>query len=242
MKAFAEYHSHTNCSDGKASMEQMVDEAARLGYEIYGISDHGYKHQFFGVKYDDYPKMREELDRLQEKYPSMKLLLGVEANILDDRGNIDVDDKILGLVDYVMAGYHFGSKPQNLRGLRNHFNNYTKVFGKREKEYNTRALIEAMRNNDLFILTHPGDKGMIDTLEVAKAAHETNTILEINAHHDNLSLRQLMEVKNIDIKFSVGSDAHRPEHLKYISQAIDRAQMAGIDPSRIINVKGSEER
>ena len=186
--------------------------------------------------------MREELDGLQEKYPNIKLLLGVEANILDDKGNIDVDDYILDHVDYVMAGYHFGSRPSNLRGVRNHFNNYTKLFGKSEMEYNTNALIRAMRNNDLFILTHPGDKGIIDTVEVAKAARDTGTILEINAHHANLSLRQLMEVKNIDIKFSVGSDAHRPEHLKYISTAIDRAQMAGIDPSRIINMKGSEER
>lgn len=242
MKAFAEYHSHTDYSDGKATMEQMVAEAVRLGYEVYGISDHGYRHQFFGVRYEDYPRMREELDGLQEKYPNIKLLLGVEANILDDKGNIDVDDYILDHVDYVMAGYHFGSRPSNLRGVRNHFNNYTKLFGKSEMEYNTNALIRAMRNNDLFILTHPGDKGIIDTVEVAKAARDTGTILEINAHHANLSLRQLMEVKNIDIKFSVGSDAHRPEHLKYISMAIDRAQMAGIDPSRIINVKGSEER
>ena len=166
MKAFAEYHSHTDYSDGKATMEQMVAEAVRLGYEVYGISDHGYRHQFFGVRYEDYPRMREELDGLQEKYPNIKLLLGVEANILDDKGNIDVDDYILDHVDYVMAGYHFGSRPSNLRGVRNHFNNYTKLFGKSEMEYNTNALIRAMRNNDLFILTHPGDKGIIDTVEV----------------------------------------------------------------------------
>lgn len=242
MKAFAEYHSHTTYSDGKTSMEEMVKEAIRLGYETYGISDHGYMHQFFGVKYEDYPKMRDEIDRLQEKYPNIKLLLGVEANILDDRGNIDVDDHVLKYVDYVMAGYHFGSKVKNFRGLRNHANNYTKIFGSREIDYNTNGLINAMKNNDLFILTHPGDKGAISTIDVAKAAQQTNTVLEINAHHGHLSLHQLMEVKNIDIKFSVGSDAHRPEHLKHISDAIDRAQMAGIDPSRVINVKTMEER
>lgn len=242
MKAFAEYHSHTKYSDGKNTMEEMITEARRLGYETYGISDHGYMHQFFGVKYKDYPKMREELNRLQEKYPDIRLLLGVEANILDDKGNIDVDDYILNYVDYVMAGYHFGSKVKNFRGLKNHINNYTKIFSAHEMDYNTRALIRAMENNDLFILTHPGDKGAISTIDVARAAQKTDTVLEINAHHPNLSLRQLMEIKNIDIKFSVGSDAHKPEHLKFISDAIDRAQMAGIDPSRIINIKNMEER
>lgn len=241
-RAFAEYHSHTKYSDGKATMAEMVEAAYQLGYETYGISDHGYRHGFFGVKYKDYPLMRDEIDRLQEKYPDMKLLLGVEANILDNRGNIDVDDYILNYVDYVMAGYHFGSKPPDLRGLVNHLYNYSKSFSYKEIEYNTAALIEAMRQNQLFILTHPGDKGPIDTLAVAKAAQETGTILEINAHHPNLSVKQLMEVKHLDITFSVGSDAHRPEHLAYISDAIDRAQIAGVDLSRITNVRAVEEK
>lgn len=237
MKAFAEYHSHTIYSDGKKTMAEMVAEAHRIGYEIFGISDHGYKHHFFGVKYHDYPKMRDELNRLQEQYPDIKLLLGVEANILDDKGTIDVDDYILNYVDYVMAGYHFGSKPTGVRGLANHINNYSKVFSHKEIEYNTNALIYAMKNNDLFILTHPGDKGEIDTIEVAKVAEQTDTVLEINARHAHLSLKQLMEVKDLDIKFSVGSDAHKLEHLPLIADAIDRAQIAGIDKSRIVNVK-----
>lgn len=236
MKVFAEYHSHTKYSDGKNTMEEMIQEAVALGYKTYGISDHGYMHQYFGVKYKDYPKMREELDRLQEKYPDIELLLGVEANVLDNKGNIDVDDYIRNYIDYTMAGYHFGSKPPNARGLRNHINNYTKIFSHKEIDYNTEALINAMKNNDLFILTHPGDKGKIHTLEVAKAAEKYDVALEINAHHENLSLKQIMEAKNLKVRFSLGSDAHRPEHLKFISQAGDRALMAGLSEDRIINV------
>ena len=240
MKAFAEFHSHSNYSgDGKASMEKMVIEAINLGYTKYGISDHGYQNIAYGVKYTDYPKMRAEMDELKDKYKDsgIQLLLGVEANILDDQGNIDVDDQILQYVDYVLAGYHFASKPPDMRGLKNHIRNYTKVFKAKEQDYNTRALINAMKNNNIFILTHPGDKGDIYTRDVAKAAIETNTILEINGHHDNLSVKQLLEIKNMDVKFSVGSDAHKPEHLKYITKAIDRAQMAGISSEKIINVK-----
>ena len=50
--------------------------------------------------------------------------MGIESNILDDKGNIDYDDKIGKVLDYVMAGYHFGSKPPNLKGILNHANNY----------------------------------------------------------------------------------------------------------------------
>lgn len=237
MKVFAEYHSHTKYSDGKATMEQMVDEASRLGYEVYGISDHGYRHNFFGVKREYYPKMRDEVFRLNELYPNMKILLGVEANILDDKGNIDVDDYIMNYVDYVIAGYHFGSKVPNSAGLTNHICNYFKIYTKNTVEYNTNALINAMKNNDIFILTHPGDKGRIYTREVAKVALDTNTVLEINAHHDNLSSEQLLEIIDLDIKYSLASDAHRPEHLKGIDIAKERAVASGVDISRIINVR-----
>lgn len=236
MRVFAEYHSHTTYSDGKYSMEDMIKSAIDLGYKTYGISDHGYKHKFFGVNKKDYPKMRDEINRLQEKYPQIKLLLGVEANILDDKGNIDVDDFVYNYVDYVLAGYHFGSEPKNIRGLINHINNYTKLFSKNEIEYNTNALINAIRNNDIFILTHPGDKGTIWTSEVAKVAGQYDTYLEVNAHHNNLTLEQLLEVKDIDVKFSLGSDAHSPEHLMEIKIALERIEKAGIDSSRILNV------
>ena len=105
--------------------------------------------------------MREELDILNEKYKNkIKILLGVESNILDDKGNIDYDDKIGDVLDYVMAGYHFGSKPTNVKALINHANNY--VFKtEKAKEYNTLGIINAMKNNNIFVITHPGDKGDI---------------------------------------------------------------------------------
>lgn len=238
MKAFADFHTHSSYSkDAKASMEEMVLEARRLGYSKYGISDHGYKHYGYGVRYKNYPKMREEVDRLNEKYPDIEIFLGVEANILDDKGNIDVDDYILKYVHYVLAGYHFGSAPTSMESVKNHLSNRLKIQQEKAIEYNTEAIINAMKNNKLLMVTHPGDKGQIDTRAVAEAAVATNTALEINAHHDNLSIRQLMEIKSLDVKFMVSSDAHQVEHLKEIRRAIERAQIAGIPPERIVNIR-----
>ena len=144
MKILADYHTHTIYSHGKGTIEDNVKVAISKGIETLGISDHSYGHLTYGVKRDDIFKMREEIDILNEKYKNkIKILLGVESNILDDKGNIDYDDKIGDVLDYVMAGYHFGSKPTNVKALINHANNY--VFKtEKAKEYNTLGIINAM--------------------------------------------------------------------------------------------------
>ncbi len=137
MKILADYHTHTIYSHGKGTIEDNVKIAISKGIETLGISDHSYKHLTYGIKKNDIFKMREEIDLLNEKYKDkIKILLGVECNILDDNGNIDYDDKIGSALDYVMAGYHFGSKPTNLKCLLNHANNY--IFkSNKSKESNT---------------------------------------------------------------------------------------------------------
>ena len=47
--------------------------------------------------------MREEIDKLNEKYSNIEILLGMECNILDSYGNIDINDKIIENCDYIMA-------------------------------------------------------------------------------------------------------------------------------------------
>ena len=236
MKIFADYHTHTIYSDGKTTIQENVEQAIKIGLKTIGISDHGYKHMGFGVKYENYPKIREEIDRLQEKYKQIKILMGIECNILDDKGNIDIDDKIMSYMDYVMAGYHFGSTPKNLRGVKNHIFNYIKPLKNYEIDYNTRALINAMKNNDLFILTHPGDKGNVDIEEIAKVAKQTDTVLEINERHHNLTYEQLLKVKHFDIKYVISSDAHKKDAIGVVDDAIKRAVKAEIPINRIINV------
>ena len=166
MKILADYHTHTKYSHGKGTIEENVKVAISRGIEVLGISDHGYQHLTYGIKKDDIFKMREEVDYLNEKYNNqIKILLGVECNILDEKGNIDINEKMRDVLDYVMAGYHFGSMPRNIKGLFNHADNY--IFkSKKSKDYNTLAVINAMKNNDIFVITHPGDKGDVYIEEI----------------------------------------------------------------------------
>ena len=166
----------------------------------------------------------------------IKILLGIESNILDDKGNIDYDDKIGKVLDYVMAGYHFGSKPTNLKGILNHANNYI-LKSNKSKEYNTLAIINAMKNNDIFVITHPGDKGDVYIEEIAKVAKETNTRLEINSSHKFLNVEQLKKIEHIGNTFIVGSDAHIPKNVGNFNLALNTIKEANIDLSLVENIK-----
>ena len=236
MQILADYHTHTIYSHGKGTIEDNIKEAISKGIKTIGISDHGYKHMTYGVKYKDIYKMREEIDNLKSKYKNIDILLGIECNILDDSGNIDVDENILKIVDYVMAGYHFGSQPTSIRGAINHLDNYL-FKSKKSKKYNTKAIINAMRKNNIFAITHPGDKGDVDIMEIAKVAKETDTRLEINGGHGFLSVEQLEQIKSIKNKFIIGSDAHIPENVGNFDLAMKVIREADLDVSLVENIR-----
>lgn len=236
MQILADYHTHTKYSHGKGTIEENVLEAISKGIKTIGISDHGYKHLAYGIKLNDIYKMREEIDKLNEKYSNIEILLGMECNILDSYGNIDINDKIIENCDYIMAGYHFASTPTSLKSMFNHCNNYT-IKNEKSKDYNTKAIINAMKNNDIFIITHPGDKGDVYIEEIAKVAKNTDTRLEINSSHGFLNSSQLVKIKGIGNKFIIGSDAHIPQNVGNFDLAMKIVKEASVDLSLIENIK-----
>ncbi|WP_459129587.1 PHP domain-containing protein [Guggenheimella bovis] len=237
----ADYHSHTRYSDGKGTMEDTIIEARKKGLKVVGFSDHAWGHAFYGYKKEDLPKMREEFDRLKEKYSDMTLIFGVEANILTPDGDVDLTVEEMELFDLVLCGYHFGSRLKNLSSLKMHVINFihkwTGLFKNKAIEMNTRALVRAMERYPFKVLTHPGDKGIVDIETVALASVRTNKLLEINERHHHLTTEQLKKIKHIPVRFLMSSDAHRPEHIGVVTKATERAKEASIEPERIINVK-----
>ncbi len=244
MKILADYHTHTIFSCGnnekrrhaKGTIEENVLAAIDKGLEIIGISEHGFNHNFYGLSRKNAKREREEIDRLNEKYPQIKILMGMECNILDDTGKIDMPDDMVQYFDYILAGYHYGSKPTSFRSLLHHIDNVLfsgKLFS---KDYNTRALIRAMERYDIKYITHPGDKGDIDIERVAEAAVRTNTGLEINGHHDKLSVDMIEAISHMDIKFYIGSDAHKPENIANFKRAYEIVEESGLAPTRVVNL------
>lgn len=244
MKILADYHDHTIYSCGgndkrrhaKGTIEENVKAAIDKGLKTIGISEHGFSHSLYGLSKENAKKEREEIDRLNKKYPEIEILMGMERNILDDSGKIDMPDDMKGYFDYILAGYHFGSKPTSFGALLNHVDNVI-TGGRFSKAYNTRAVVNAMKNNDIMYITHPGDKGRVDIDEIARVAEETGTGLEINGHHDRLNAEMIKQIKDRDIKFYIGSDAHRPEDIANFKRAFEIIEEAGLDVERVENIE-----
>jgi len=236
-------HMHTKYSDGKSTMEENVKAAIAKGLDMIAITDHGPEHYFFGIKENDIIKLRKEVDEMNEKYPEIEILLGIEGNIRGVDGTIDVTDIIEENIDILLAGYHFGSKPASFcRDMKIHLYNILgrkiPYFRKKIKHYNTLSLVNAMRKYDIDILTHPGDKGDVDMDEVARVAAETGTKLEINERHTHLTVDEIKIAMVYDVDFIVSSDAHLAEHIGVYDNVMKRVEAAGLDKSRIVNYRG----
>ena len=145
-------HTHTTFSHGKGSIEDNVKAAAEKGLSAIGIADHGPGHVSYGVKRENFAVMRREIQRLRPLYPQMEILLGVEANIMNPDGSLDVTETEKVQLDYVLAGYHYGVFGQaKVRALAIHGSNLLHLPAARKA--NTRRVVRALRENEIKILT-----------------------------------------------------------------------------------------
>jgi putative hydrolase len=241
MRISADYHTHTTYSDGRTSHEDNVRQAIKLGLTAIGIADHGWGHAFYGIKKDKLTAIKREIDRLKAEYPDIRILLSIEANILGRSGQLDLTEEDFESFDIVQAGYHFGSKPSSFDDVITHLINYLhRLFGlfhQTAVKRNTAALINAIKRYPFHILTHPGDKGPVDIVAVAEASIEHNKMLEINRRHHYMTVEQLKQIKDMDVKLVIGSDAHTLEDIGRVEECIQRVIDSGIDPAKVVNLR-----
>lgn len=238
MRIRGDYHMHSRYSgDSNNDLEAIVKRAIDIGLEEIAITDHGPSHNGYGIKRIEYWVLRREIDHLNEKYPEIKVLLGLEANILGVDGRIDLDEEMLALNDWVNAGYHFGSnlKEDYKIHLDNILSKFSRKIHKRAMKTNTEAMISAMKNNKINMITHPGAKGPIDIAAVAKVAAETGTMLEINNSHGHLTTDEIVTAMQFPVKFVLNSDAHKIEDIGKVDNSISRVMEARLDPKRVYN-------
>ncbi len=239
MRLRGDYHMHSKYSgDCKNELEDIVKKAIALGLEEIAITDHGPAHAGYGIKKSDYPALRAAIDALNEAYPEIHILLGLEANLLGTDGTIDIDEDMLELNDWLNAGYHFGSRLGRDWGLHivNFLSRFSKFFYEKAKRNNTRAMVNAMKRNNITMITHPGAKGPIDIDAVAQTAAETGTMLEINASHGHLTVEAIQKAMAYNVSFVVNSDAHSIERIGDVAEAIRRVEAAGLTVDRVFNL------
>ena len=212
-----DYHTHTIYSKtgpyahGKGKVVENVAAAVGKGLKAIAITDHG-PSDFY-------------------------ILLGVEADIVDTTNGLDITDEEFGLFDFVNAGYHYVPNCHMISNFLAFRFPCRKSTAERLRKENTDRIIKALTCNNIYILTHPGDKAYIDVHRVAKACEETDTLVEINARHRHPDCEELKVFEGYDVRFVISSDAHKPEKVGRYVRSMQLALSAGIGPERIVNIE-----
>ena len=238
----SDWHTHTIYSrvgpylHGKGRIIDNARAASRRGLESFAVTDHG-PTDFYGLSMKNIPGMRKEIAKAMKKYPDLKIRLGVEADIVDTPNGLDVPAEDFDSFDFVNAGYHYVPNCHMIANWLSFRLPCPKFIRERLRKQNTERIVRALKSNDIFILTHPGDKAYIDEHAVAKACEETGTLVEINARHRHPDREDLQIYKMYDVRFVISSDAHRPKHVGRYAETMALALDAGIDPARIVNIR-----
>lgn len=244
-KLLFDLHTHTVYSHGKGDIKDNWEAAKAAGLQTLGIADHGPGHIGFGLKVAKIPEMKAKAEALSaraEAEGGPKVLIGVEANIIDPDGQLDMTPEQLSDLDFVIAGYHFGTigKAPVRAGLMHAAGfvySHTGWSASRQREYNTMLVTEAVKHNTIKILSHPGAKADFDIPAIAKACEEYGTWMEINNRHGCLTVEGIRQAARYDVTFIIGSDAHVPGDVGKCEEALARAVEAGLDLSRIVNLR-----
>ncbi len=216
-------HTHTNLTDGLASLEQMLAAAAELRYAYYAVTDHAPNLFMQRMTDEKMLAQRAELRRLQSRYPKMTLLHGSELNI-DPDGDVDWGSEFLEGFDICVASVH------------SHFT--------QSKDEMTRRLVRAMENPNVHVIGHPTARLInrrapveFDLDEVFRAAARTGTALEVNGYPDRLDLKDehILWARRHGVKFSVDTDSHATTHLAVMRYGVATAQRGWLTKDDVIN-------
>lgn len=198
MKAIIDLHTHALASGhAYSTVKENIEYAKINGLKFYGLSDHGINmpggpHLFYF----------QNLKVLPKEVDGVKILKGMEANILDFEGNLDVEfDKYMSELDYLIASMH------------------TVCMEPGTKEENTRATLNAMDKKLVKIIGHPDDgRFPLDYEPIVKKAKEKNILLEVNnsslspnsfrpGAYENYK-EMLGLCKKYGVRIILGSDSH----------------------------------
>ncbi len=241
-----DYHTHTVFSKlgpylhGKGRIIDNVRAAAEMGLRELAITDHG-PWDFYGLDIRRVPEMRERIKEAAAEFPGVKVFLGVEADIVDSPSGLDVSPEDISKFDFINAGYHYVPHSGMIMNWLS-FNLPCPSFLKeRLRKKNTERIVRALTNNNIKVLTHPGDKAYIDEEVVAKTCADTGTLIEINVRHRHPDADDLRIYASYDNKFIVNSDAHKPANVGRYIKSLALAEEAGISFDRIVNVEQADQ-
>jgi len=220
----------TTWTDGANSIEEMAEEAERLGLEYIAITDHTKSLAMTGGA--DEKKLLKQMaaiDKINRSLKGMTILKGAEVNINKD-GTLDIKDEVLAQLDVVGVAVH------------SHFN--------LSRQEMTERIQRAMRNPHADILFHPTGRVIqkrepydVDMDAIIRTARETGTALEIDAYPDRLDLKDEYVRKAVEagVKLVIDSDAHSVNHIRLLEFGIAQARRGWAEKKDVINTRPLRE-
>ena len=213
-------HTHTDLTDGVASLETMADAARRRGYEYYAVTDHA--PDLIMQRMTD-EKMLAQREQVRALEAGLVLLHGTELNIGPD-GSVDWDVDFLAGFDICVASVH------------SHF--------ELSRTEMTRRFVAACENPHVNVIGHPTTRRMgkrppveVDFGELFRACARTGTALEINASPQRLDLPSdhIRAARDAGVRFAIDSDAHSVSDLGNMPYGAGTAQRGWLTPDDVIN-------
>lgn len=224
-------HAHSDWSDGRDTLEEIRDAAEARGYRYLAMTDHAMKLKIAGglekKRLLDQVKSIRELNARHDS--PVILLTGSELNI-DNDGNVDYEEEILSLLDVTIASIHGGLK--------------------QPREEITRRILKAIRNPHIKIIGHPTGRIIgqrppcdLDLRAIMREAAAAGTALELNSFPDRLDLNDenLQEARGLGVKISLGTDAHRRQHMEFVFYGVATARRAWLGPVDVLNTMEPDE-
>ncbi|ONK11361.1 DNA polymerase/3'-5' exonuclease PolX [Streptomyces sp. MP131-18] len=216
-------HTHTDLTDGLASLPDMVGAAAARGYAYYAVTDHAPDLRMQRMTKEKILAQRAEVRALAGRHPGLRLLHGTELNIGPD-GGVDWPGAFLAGFDLCVASVH------------SHF--------RLDRDAQTRRLVAACENPYVNVIGHLttrkiGSRAGIDAdLDAVFAAcARTGTAVEVNGHPNRLDLRDedILRARRHGVKFAVDSDAHSTGELGNMRYGVGTAQRGWLTADDVIN-------
>jgi putative hydrolase len=217
-------HSHSDWSDGKATMLDMARGAQTFGYRYLGVTDHSPRIKVVnGLGAERLLAQSREMAEVQAEVPDVTLLQGIEVDILED-GSLDLPDAVLELLDVVIASPH--------------------VKLRQERAAMTERMLRAVSHPHVDVIGHPTgrrpgsrDGADYDLEAVFKEAARNNVALEIDCDPARMDLSPEMARLALDFgcSFALDADAHSPAEFAYVPMGLWMARRAGIPEERILN-------
>lgn len=225
-----DFHTHTKWSDGTATIEEMAQAARAHGLEYLAISEHSRRLTVaHGLDPVRLAKQRDEIERIDAKLAGVRLLAGIEVDVLED-GSLDLPAAALAPLDVVIAAVH------------------SKFDLPRARQ--TARILAALDNAHVKILAHPIGRLIdqrepydVDMLAVIRKCKARGVALELNAHPQRLDLTDLhcRMAKDEGALVAINSDAHSVHEFDNLVYGVGQARRGWLEKADVLNTRPLDE-